>query len=184
MLYASPIRGEGDNVGRCHGEVGKSAANNSQRRATKEAGQETADEDGLHVLSHGYRYLEDPEYDEANEQRHLTAIELTGRTPYDLAVVSGSRGGHQAEKHTGPKAKPSTNSAVPRTMTSSETLNSRAVASVPGLNTLEANVTQKVTKPRAKVVAHFFLLDLPKQSVGKRCEQEQHEEVRTAPTAA
>lgn len=155
-------------------EVGQSASNDSQRRATKEARKKTGDEDRLHVLSHGDRHLEYPEYDEANDQRHLAAIELTSRTPYDLAAVSRSRGGHRAETPTGPKAKPSTNNAVPRTMTSSETLNSRAVASIPGLKTLEAKVTQKVTKPRAKVVAHFFLLDLPKQSVGKRCEQEQH----------
>lgn len=64
---------------------------------------------------------------------------------------------HRGAAFTGPKAKPSTKIAVLSTITSVETLNSSAASCVPGLNTDEANVTQNVTKPSAKVLAHFLL---------------------------
>ena len=57
---------------------------------------------------------------------------------------------------TGPSAKPSTNRLVPRTMTSSPTPNSAAVARVAVLKTLLAKVTQKVRVDKTVVTVHFL----------------------------
>lgn len=55
----------------------------------------------------------------------------------------------------GPKANPSTNRLVARTITSGDTLNFLAVTLVAVLKTDDANVTQKVMSPKTSVISHF-----------------------------